>query len=164
MLIVVSYVPGRTAAEPASLPSETPHRNLAEYSTKRIWVWANADADPSTRATATSTLLPPVIVTSLRLINVDLFRSEAGPRCVTGSCCDMAACCFQQSPGHGLPSKYVRWPMPLFRLVTLSLQAVLPAQIAASDRVVLSPAFTISATPTRPLLEQGGSTAVTLTV
>jgi hypothetical protein len=54
--------------------------------------------------------------------------------------------------------------MPLFLLVTLSLQAVLPAQIAASDRVVLSPAFTISATPTRPLLEQGGSTAVNLTV
>jgi hypothetical protein len=54
--------------------------------------------------------------------------------------------------------------MLLLLFATLGLQALLPAQSSAPAQPFYGPAFQLSATPTRPLLEQGGSTAVTLTV
>ena len=54
--------------------------------------------------------------------------------------------------------------MSLFLFATLSLQTLLLVQPVVPNSDFYGPAFQLSASPTRPLLEQGGSTSVTLTV
>jgi hypothetical protein len=54
--------------------------------------------------------------------------------------------------------------MLLLLFAILGLQALPPAQPSVPAQSFYGPAFQLAATPTRPLLEQGGSTAVTLTV
>jgi hypothetical protein len=54
--------------------------------------------------------------------------------------------------------------MSLFLFATLSLQTLLFIQPFVPNSAFDVPAFQLSASPTRPLLEQGGSTSVNLTV
>ena len=54
--------------------------------------------------------------------------------------------------------------MALFFFAILILQTLLFVQPVVPSSAFAGPAFQLSASPTRPLLEQGGSTSVTLTV